>query len=95
MRLPTLDRVEQGFTVTAFGFRIHLWNETDVEWGATIDDGEYKVSCRFDEETVALAQLHILAEVRNRALVRWKDKEFPAYETLMDSWEPVTFVNPD
>jgi len=34
-----------------------------------------------------------LADARNRAVVRWKDKEFPTCEMLVDSWEPMTFVD--
>jgi hypothetical protein len=92
MKLPALNKSKHGFTIAAFGLRIHLWNESEVEWVATIRDGDNEASCQFEEDNVTLAKLHILAEARNRAQVRWKDREFPACETLVDSWEPMTFV---
>jgi len=39
------------------------------------------------------AKLHILAQPRNRATLRGKDREFPAEDTLLKSWEPMTFVD--
>ena len=72
----------------AFGFQLHLWQESDVKWSATIHDGEREVCARFEEETLFL--LHILAQARNRALVRWKDQEFPREDTLLDSWAAST-----
>ena len=93
MRLPALKKAKHGFALAAFGFQLHLWNESDVEWGAIIRDGEQEMSSRFEEDNLTLAKLHILAEARNRALVRWKDREFPPCETLLDSWEPMTFVD--
>lgn len=93
MRLPALNKAKHGFALSAFGFQLHLWKESDVEWCGTIRDGDQETSSRFEEDNLTLAKLHILAEARNRALVRWKDKEFPACETLVDSWEAMTFVD--
>jgi len=93
MRLPALSKAKHGFVIAAFGFRIHLWNESEVEWCATIFDGEQEVSSRFEEDNLTLAKLHTLADARNRAMVRWKDKEFPSCDSLVDSWESMTFVD--
>ena len=90
MGMPALSK--QGYATAAFGFRIHLWNESEVDWCATIFDDEHEVSCRFQEDNLTLAKLHILADARNRAVVRWTDKEFPASELLVDSWQAITFV---
>jgi len=39
MRLPTL----QGFAVTVFGFRIHLWQESEVSFHACSCGIPYKI----------------------------------------------------
>jgi hypothetical protein len=93
MRLPTFSKSKHGFVIAAFGFRIHLWNESEVEWCATIFDGEQELSNRFEEDNLPLAKLHTLADARYRATVKWKDREFPSCESLFDSWESMTFVD--
>ena len=91
MRLPALSK--QGYATAVFGFRIHLWNESEVDWCATIFDDEQEVSSRFQEDNLTLAKLHILGDARKRAVLRWKDKEFPACESLVESWQAITFVD--
>jgi len=93
MRLPALSNAKHGFVITAFGFRLHLWNESEVEWCATISDGDEETPIRFQEDNLMLAKLHTLADARNRAIVRSSDKEFPSCESLVDSWEPMTFID--
>ena len=91
MTAKTIGTTKDVLAISAFGFEIRLWQETtEVEWCATIHDGGQEVSCCFEEDNLALAKLHILAEARNRALVRsGRDRELPPYETLLDSWEPM------
>ena len=91
MTATTIGPTKEVLAISTFGFEIRLWQEsTEVEWCATIHDGDQQVSCCFREDNLALAKLHILAEVRNRALVRWgRDREFPTCDSLMDSWEPI------
>jgi hypothetical protein len=43
MRLPTLDRVKQGLTVTVLGFRIHLWQESEVSFHTCSCGIQYKI----------------------------------------------------
>jgi hypothetical protein len=92
MRLPEIDR-KQGFRLAAFGFELHLWMERDAEWSAIIQDGDNRFSTRFQEDNPTLAKFHLLADARNRPIYRWRDQQFPAEETLVDSWEPMTFVD--
>jgi hypothetical protein len=89
-------QAKPGFTIKAFGFELRLWNEAGgVEWGASITcDGKEEFTSRFEEDNLTLAQLHLLAEARNRAMVRWRDKEFPPVESLIDSWDPVNMLEP-
>jgi hypothetical protein len=92
MRLPEIDR-KQGFRLVAFGFELHLWMDRDAESSAIIQDGDHRFSTRFKEDNLTLAKFHLLAVARNRAIYRWRDQQFPAEETLVDSWQPRTFVD--
>jgi hypothetical protein len=92
MRLPTLGKAKNGYSCEAYGLQIHLWNESIGDWCATIFDGGQELYFRFEEYNVNHAKLHILAVARNRAMVQWKDREFPAEKTLLESWKPMTSV---
>ena len=94
MKPPAVGKAKQGYSRFAFGLRIHLWQESEVDWCATIfDDDNSELSSRFEEDNLTLAKLHILAEARNRAVVRWKDRDFPTEDTLVDSWEEIALID--
>ena len=93
MRLPTLCKAKHGFSCDAYGLQIHLWSESNVDWCATIFDGAHEMYFRFEKNNLTLAKLHILAVARKRAMVGQKDREFPAENTLLESWESMTFVD--
>ena len=93
MRLPTLGKAKHGLSCAAYGLQIHLWSESDFDWCATIFDSGQEMYFRFEEHNLTLAKLHILAQARNRAMRRSKDRELPAEGTLLESWEPITFVD--
>jgi hypothetical protein len=93
MALSTRHKLKPSFTLDAYGFHLRLWNESGgVDWGASLHDGKEEVSCRFQEDNLTLAKLHLLAEARNRAMTRWPEKKFPSDESLIDSWEPVNMT---
>jgi hypothetical protein len=43
MGLQTLDKVKQGFTASVFGFRIHLWSESEVSFHTCSCGIQYKI----------------------------------------------------
>lgn len=95
MALSTRGEIKPSFTLNAYGFHLRLWNESGgVDWGASILDGKEEISCKFEEDNLTLAKLHLLAEARSRATTRWPDKEFPSCESLLESWEPVNMTEP-
>jgi hypothetical protein len=94
MNTATIVKTRLALALSAFGFELRLWQEShDGQWAATIGDGEQVFHCRFEEENLTLAKLHLLGEARTRAL-HHGDKEFPSCQSFMGSWKPVTLKNP-
>ena len=93
MRLPTLCKSKHGFSCDAYGLQIHLWSESDVDWCATIFDGTQELYFRFEKNNLTLAKLHILAVARKRAMLGQKHQQFPAENTLLESWKSMTFAD--
>jgi len=58
--------------------------------GALMRDGNQEIFATCKEANLALAKFYILADARNRHL-SLEGLEFPTEDTLLDSWEPVTF----
>ena len=74
----------------AYGLELRLWKEAGLrEWGATFRDGRTIEHCRFEEDNLLMAKLHVLGEARNRALNRSDDGELPGCDTFFNSWKPV------
>ena len=91
MSSTMVRRKRTALALSAFGFELRLWHESkEMEWGATIADGEQVLHSRFEEDNLMLAKLHVLGDARARAMYRWSDREFPSCESLMGSWKPIT-----
>lgn len=96
MRSTTIGKTRLALALSAFGFELRLWPESqEMKWGATMEDGNDVFHTQFEEENLTLAKLHLLGDARSRALCRARDKEFPSCDTLMDSWKPIRLKNPD
>ncbi len=91
MRTAAAGKFKLGLALSAFGIELKLWKEPgEREWGAILRDGQDIVNCRFEEDNLTLAKLHVLGEARVRAVNRsGSPPKLPGCDTLLGAWKPV------
>lgn len=95
METRTVGEFKLALALQAYGIELQLWNEPgEREWGATLRDDNNVVDCRFEEDNLTLAKLHVLGEARKRAMSRLGTTALPGCDTFLDSWKPVRIAKP-
>jgi hypothetical protein len=88
--MTTVALRKVAITLKAYGFELQLWKEdAEREWGSTLSDSNYLMSCNFEEDNLTLAKLHLLGEARSRALGRSADANLPGCDVFLHSWKPI------
>ncbi len=81
--------------IKAYGMELRLWKESgERQWGSSLREGDTTVESQFEEDNLALAKLHVLAEARSRAVTQSGKTELPGCDTLLDSWKPINIAKP-
>jgi len=92
--MTTIAVPKVALTLKAYGFELHLWKEDmERDWGATLSDSDQIVRCKFEEDNLTLAKLHLLGEARNRAIKRSSGTDLPGCDAFLDSWKPIRLKN--
>ena len=77
----------------AYGIELRLWKEPgEREWGAALREDNNIVDCRFEEDNLTLAKLHVLGEARNRVMSRSGSAELPGCDAFLNSWKPINMT---
>jgi hypothetical protein len=91
MTIESIRKV--ALTSKAYGFELQLWKEDmGREWGATLRDGNHLTSCKFEEDNLELAKLHLLGEARNRAISRSGNADLPGCDAFLHSWKAIALT---
>jgi hypothetical protein len=95
MSTTAVGKTKLALALEAYGIELRLWKETgEREWGATLREDNTIVQCKFEEDNLLLAKLHLLGEARSRASSRTGAAELPGCDTFLNSWKPVKLMNP-
>ena len=94
MTTTTIRETKLALALKVYGIELRLWKETgEHEWGAALREDNAIVECRFEEDNLTLAKLHILGEARSRAMRR-SSGELSSCDTYLNSWKPFKMTKP-
>jgi hypothetical protein len=93
MSITAKSILKLGLAAEAYGIELRLWREAgERQWAATLRDEDGTVHCRFEEDDLKMAKLHLVAEARRRAQSRDGAADLPGCEAFLDFWRPVNLA---
>ena len=88
--MASIHAVKLGLALEAYGIQLRLWKEAgERQWGASLRDDGGQTHLEFEEDSLAMAKLHLVAEARRRASLRSNVGDLPGCDEFSNSWKPV------